>query len=114
MKTWLITAEAPIAGCEEHYVAYSENNPEELSDWDDIVLEITQELWDNYSWCLHLDDEEYDSEEERDEAYDQAWEDWSCDCSIYAEESSEEEILDIAPGGDVNAVEVVYDERKSS
>ena len=111
MKTWLITAIAPIAGCEEHYIAYSKENPETLPCWNDIVMEIIQELWDNYSWNLHLDDEEYDSEEERDEAYDQAWEDWKCDCSIYTEESSEEEIIDNAPGGDINALDIVYDER---
>jgi hypothetical protein len=114
MKVWLITATAPIAGCEEHYVAYTENNPESFPDWDDTVMSIVQELWDSYSWCLHLDDEEYDSEEERDEAYDQAWEDWRCDCDVYVEESSEEEVRDNAPGGDVNALEVVYDEREDS
>ena len=111
MKTWLITAIAPIAGCEEHYIAYSKENPETLSCWTDIVMEIIQELWDNYSWNLHLDDEEYNSEEERDEVYDQAWEDWKCDCSIYVKESSEEEIIDNAPGGDINALDIVYDER---
>lgn len=111
MKTWLIIAIAPIAGCEEHYIAYSKENPETLSCWNDIVMEIIQELWDNYSWNLHLDDEEYDSEEEKDEIYDQAWEDWKYDCSIYAKESSEEEIIDNAPGGDINALDIVYDER---
>ena len=40
MKTWLITAIAPIAGCEEHYIAYSKENPETLSCWTDIVMEI--------------------------------------------------------------------------
>lgn len=114
MKIWLITATAPVAGCEEHYVAYSEENPETLQCWDDIVMNIVQELWDSYSWCLHLDDAEYDSEEEETEAYDQAWEDWSCDCSICAEESSEEEVQDNAPGGDINALEVVYDGREDS
>ena len=84
MKTWLITAIAPIASCEEHYIAYSKENPETLSCWNDIVMEIIQELWDNYSWNLHLDDEEYDSEEE---------------------------IIDNAPGGDINALDIVYDER---
>ena len=114
MKTWLITATAPIAGCEEHYVAYSEENPETLSDWDDKVMEIIQDLWDSYSWCLHLDDEEYKSEEEEAEVYDQAWEDWSCDCEVYVEEASDDSIVDIAPGGDVNALEVVYDGRETS
>ena len=44
MKTWLITAEAPIASCEEYYVAYSKENPETLPWWNDIVMEIIQEL----------------------------------------------------------------------
>ena len=29
----------------------------------------------------------------------------------YSEESSEEEIIDNAPGGDINALDIVYDER---
>ena len=114
MKTWLVTASAPLCGTDTYYRAYSEVNPELSEDWDDICMNIIQELWDNYSWGLHLEDGEYESQEEEDEAYDQAWEDWRCDCSVCVEESSEEEILDIAPGGDINAVEIVYDERKSS
>lgn len=114
MKTWIITATAPLAGCEDHYIAYSEENPETLPDWNNIVTEIIQDLWDNYSWCLHLDDEEYESEEEEAEAYDQAWEDWNYDCEVHAEEASEASIIDIAPGGDVNALEIIYDERKDS
>ena len=112
IKTWLISATAPIAGCEEYYVAYSEENPETLPDWDDIVMEIIQELWDNYSWCLHLDDEEYETEEEETEAYDQAWEDWKCDCEVCVEEASQNDLEDIAPGGDINNIEIIYDERE--
>ena len=108
MKQWLITAEAPFCGTETHYIAYSEENPLGHSEVEDGII---QDLWDTYSYLLHIDDEEFDSEEERDEAWDQAWEDWRCDCSIYAEEATDEQIQDVAPGGDVNCLEIIYDER---
>ena len=111
IKTWLITATAPVAGCEEHYVVYSENTPEDLPGWDDFIINITQDLWDNYSWCLHLDDEEYESQEEEDEVYEQAWEDWKCDCNINVDEATEEDLKDVAPGGYIGALEIIHDER---
>jgi len=106
IKTWLIKASAPICGTDTDYIAYSEKNPEFSEDWDNICNFIIEDLWDNYSWCLHLEDEEYDSEEEENEAYDQAYEDWRCDCNIYVEEATEEDLED------VNAIEIVYDERE--
>lgn len=112
IKTWLIKASAPVCGTDTYYLAYSEDNPEYIKEWSDIEDQIIQDLWDSYSWCLHLDDEEYDSEEEEQEAYDQAYEDWKCDCEISVEEvESKEEIEDIAPGGDINSIEIVYDKR---
>lgn len=108
MKQWLITAEAPVCGTKTCYIAYSKENPLEHSEIED---EIIQDLWDNYSYLLHIDDDEFDSEEEREEAWDQAWEDWRCDCSICAEEATDEEILDNAPGGDVNCLEIIYNEK---
>ena len=112
IKTWLIKASGPICGTDTYYLAYSEDNPEYIEEWSYIEDKIIQDLWDSYSWCLHLDDEEYDSEEEKTEAYDQAWEDWKCDCEISVEEvESKEEIEDIAPGGDVDSIEIVYDKR---
>lgn len=112
IKTWLIKASAPVCGTDTYYLAYSEDNPEYLEDWVDMEIDIIQDLWDNYSWCLHLDDEEYDSEEEEQEAYDQAFEDWRCDCEIIVEEvESEEEIEEVAPGGDIESIDVIYDER---
>ena len=115
IKTWLISASAPICGTDTYYVAYSEVNPELLDNWyEDICINIIQKLWDNYSWGLHLDDEEYESEEEEKEAYDQAWEDWKCDCNIYVEEATKEDLKDVAPGGNINNIEIVYDERKDS
>lgn len=115
IKTWLITASAPICGTNTYYRAYSENNPELLDNWyEDVCMNIIQELWDNYSWGLHLEDEEYESQEEEDEAYKQAWEDWKCDCNIYAEEATEEDLKDVAPGGNIDNIEIVYDERNDS
>lgn len=116
IKTWLISASAPICGADIYYRAYSEVNPELLERWNDICDQIVEELWDNYSWGLHPEDEEYDSEEEENEAYEQAYEqayeDWKCDCNINVDEATQEDLEDVAPGGDVNSIEIVYDERK--
>ena len=112
MKTWLITASAPICGTDTYYVAYSEVNPELLDNWNDIWEYIVQNLWDSYSWGLCLEDEEYDSEEEEQEAFDQAWEDWKCDCDVNVDEATQEDLKDVAPGGNINNIEIVYDERK--
>lgn len=106
IKPWLITASAPLCGTDTYYVIYSECNPELLDVWNDITGGLTEELWDSYSWLLHLDDEDYDSEEEEAEAYDQAYEDWCCDCSFTAEEMDLE--LD-----NPEDYEVLYDERKN-
>ena len=86
-------------------------NPELSEAWIDICADIIQELWDNYSWGLHLEDEEYESEEEEQEAYDQAWEDWQCDCNINVDEATEKDLEDVAPGGNIEHIEIVYDER---
>ena len=111
IKTWLISASAPICGTDTYYLAYAEDNPEFSENWQDIENSIIEELWDNYSYLLHLDDEEYDSEEDEIEAYDQAYEDWRCDCEVHAEEATEEDLEDVAPGGDVKCIEIIYDER---
>lgn len=113
IKKWLITASAPICGTDTYYRAYSEVNPELLDNWhEDIYMNIIQELWDNYSWGLHLEDEEYESQEDEDEAYEQAWEDWKGGCGICVEEATEDVLKSYAPGGDIDAMEIVYDERK--
>lgn len=112
IKPWLISASAPICGTDTYYRAYSETNPELLEEWNYICENIIQELWDNYSWGIHIESEDYDSEEEEDEAYEQAWEDWNCDCNINVEEATKEDLEDVAPGGNVDNIEIVYDERK--
>jgi hypothetical protein len=112
IKTWLISTSAPVCGTDTYYVAYSETNPELLEEWDSICENIIQELWDSYSWTLHLEDDEYDSEEEEQEAYEQALEDWRCDCNISVDEVTQEDLEDIAPGGNIDDIEIVYDERQ--
>ena len=112
IKTWLISASAPVCGTDTYYCAYSEVNPELLENWNDICDDIIQELWDMYSWTLHLEDEEYESIEEEEEAYDQAFEDWKYDCSINVDEATQEDLEDVAPGGDINRIDIIYDERK--
>ena len=112
IKTWLISASAPVCGTDTYYCAYSEVNPELLENWNDIYDDIIQELWDMYSWTLHLEDEEYESIEEEEEAYDQAFEDWKYDCSINVDEATQEDLEDVAPGGDINRIDIIYDERK--
>ena len=111
IKQWLIHASAPICGTDVVYLAYSEEDPLCSEYTNDIEEYIVNTLWDMYSWALHLDDEEYESEEEREEAYEQAYEDWRCDCNIDVEEASDEEVYDNAPGGDIDNIEIIYDER---
>ena len=102
IKPWLITASAPIGGATEYYCAYSDGDP--LCDDDFPYSEIIDHLWNEYNLYLHLDEEEYDSEEEEEEAYDQAYEDWCCDCSFKSEEMD----LEVDNPEDY---EIVYDER---
>lgn len=107
MKQWLITADAPFCGTTTYYRAYCEEDP--LEKYPEIEDDIIQELWDNYSYLLNLEDEE----EDIDQAYEDAWESWKCDCSIYAEEATDKEFEMNAPGGDIDALEVLIDNRKN-
>ncbi len=109
MKKWLIKASAPFCGTDIYYRAYSEQNPLEACPdaWDTIV----EELWESYSHLLHLEDEDFESDEEREEALDQAYESWKEDCNIYAEEATDEDFEINAPGGELDALEIIYDER---
>lgn len=112
IKSWLVKASAPICGTEQYYCAFSKEDPLDYPDFP--YAEITEELWNNYSWMLHLEDEEYESEEEEQEAYDQAYEDWGCDCNFESEEMSVEDLQDYIPGGPTSKddlPEIIYDER---
>ena len=106
IKTWLITASAPICGTDTTYLAFCEDDPLEKENFP--YDEIIEDLWDNYSMYLNLDDEEYSSEEERDEAYEQAREDWNCDCSFESEELDDPDDLKEY----LESSDIIYDERK--
>ena len=109
IKSWLIKASAPFAGTEIYYRAYTEGYP--LDSHMDLYDEITEELWEKYSYLLHLEDEEYDSNEAREEAYNQALEDWDTDCNITAEEVTDEEMAEYSTDGNVESISIIYDER---
>ena len=106
IKTWLITASAPICGTDTIYLAFCEDDPlnKENFPYDEII----EDLWNNYSMYLHLDDEEYSSEEERDEVYEQAREDWNCDCSFESEELDDPDDLERY----LESSDIIYDERQ--
>ena len=115
MKTWLITTMAPFYGTEQHYAAYSEEDPVEsgkLDDW--FSNEETEYLWDMYSynWTDNIDDEDWTENYDTEEDYiDELYQSWKEQCSISSRECSEEELDDYVPGG-VGHLEVIYDERE--
>ena len=112
IKSWLVTVSTPFCGTEQYYCAFSKKDP---LDWPAFPYEeITDALWNEYSWMLHLEDEEYESKEEEQEVYDQAYEDWRYDCDFKSEEMSIEDLQDYIPGGPKSKddlPEIIYDER---
>ena len=113
IKSWLVTASAPFCGTEQHYCAFSEEDPLNCPGFP--YEEIIDDLWTSYSWLLNLENEEYESEEEEQEAYDQAYEDWKCECSMSSEEMSLEDLQNYSPGdpqSENNLPEIIYDERE--
>lgn len=94
MSVWLVTVSPPVVGCDEHYIC--REDPDEIEDWyDNFERELIEDSWIEYSWTLHLDDDEYESEEEYDEVYDEAYENWVQDTEVTWEEyESEEELKD--------------------
>lgn len=116
MKTWLITTMAPFYGTEQHYAAYSEEDPlltNELNEW--FWNEEVLHLWDMYSylWTDSIDDSEWENDFDTVEDYiaNDLFLAWEEQCSISADECSEEELDDYVPGG-VGHLEVIYDERE--
>lgn len=112
IESWLIKASAPICGTDTYYCAFSDGDP--LGSNNFPYNEITDELWDNYHHLLNLDDEEYESQEEEDEAYDQAYENWECDCSFSSDKMSLEEIQEYLPNGASINEYIIYDERNEN
>ena len=92
MSVWLVTVSPPIVGCDEHYLC--REDPNEIEDlYDNIELQLIEESWDQYSWTLHLEDDDYESEEEYEEACNEAYENWVEDTEIMWEEYESEEEL---------------------
>lgn len=111
IKSWLIKASAPFCGTDTYFTAFSDGDPLDAADFP--YEEIINDLWNDYSYLLHLD-EDYDSEEDYTEAQEQAYEDWGYDCNFSSEEMSLKELQDYIPGGptsDDDLPEIIYDER---
>lgn len=90
INTWLITYAAPFCGTDINCLAYCETDPLDREDFP--YEELTDELWDNFSYLLHLEDEEFDSEEEYEEIYENARESWNEDCTFESSLLDEDEI----------------------
>lgn len=103
INTWLITFTAPICGTDTNCLAYCETDPLDRGDFP--YEELTEELWDNYSYLLHLEDEEFDSEEEYIEILEQARENWNMDCTF------ESSLLDEDAVKEYEGYPVIIDER---
>lgn len=92
MSAWLVTVSPNVCGCDEHYISLED--PELREEWNVIEEELIDESWNNYSWTLHLDDEEYETEEEEDKAYTEANEEWRMDTDVFWEEWESKEAIE--------------------
>lgn len=92
MSAWLVTVSPNVCGCDEHYISLED--PESREEWNEIEEELIDESWNNYSWTLHLDDEEYETEEEEDKAYTEANEEWRMDTDVFWEEWESKEAIE--------------------
>lgn len=120
MKSWLIKTSAPFCGTDQYYGAYAEDE-DSLSDWlyENWFNEECQNLWDDYSYLGHYEDEwDEMSEEDKEEFYednydifiDYKYEEWCSDCGLSVSECPEDEFDDYAPAG--THLEIVYDGRQ--
>lgn len=117
IKPWLIKVSAPYSGTDTYYGAYSKLNPESELLSNGFYEEAVDDLWDNYSWAGHYDDQwESMSPEEKngfdnyDEFLDTIYDEWMSDCGISVTElPSDEKFTEYTPGG--VEIEIVYDER---
>lgn len=110
MKTWIVKVYCPYG--EEIFVAYAEENPidNELISRDKL-MEIYEDLWDNYGYIVveHTEADPDEDEEAYEEECDQLYDDFMCDTGAHAKEMSIEDIKLLTPGG--ADPEVIYDER---
>ncbi len=119
MKSFLVTTSAPFCGTDQHYRAYAEDEEDIYNflyaDWYD---EEVQNLWDDYSYLAHYEDEWEEMSDDEKAEYenynqflDDKYEEWSCDCELSVEECNEEDFADYVPGGK-GELEIVYDYRQ--
>lgn len=88
MSVWLVTVSPPVVGCDEYYLC--RKNPDEIENFERQLIE---ESWDQYSYTLHLEDDDYESEEEYEEICNEAYENWIEDTEVTLEEYESEEEL---------------------
>lgn len=120
MKSWLIETSTPFCGTSQYYGAYAEDE-DSLRDWlyENWFDEECQNLWDNYSYLGHYEDEwDEMSEEDKEEFYednydifmDYKYEEWCSDCGLSVSECPEDKFDDYAPDG--THLEIIYDGRQ--
>lgn len=93
---WLAVADYPslVQPTETEYIINSSVNPYKLEETHpEILEEIVQDCFDNYSYLDSPDEEDYDSEEEYLDAYD-CWEDETFDGIIVTYELIDKELLE--------------------
>lgn len=116
IKSWLIEMSSPFYGTDTYYGAYSKENPEIILYENGFFDEEANNLWEDYSWMGHYEDEwEGMDDEEKSEfgSYnifmDNKYEEWISDCNMVISECPEEKFKDYTPNG--CEIEIVYDER---
>ena len=92
MSAWLVTVSPNVVGCDEHYISLE--NPDERKDWMEIEAELIEESWMSYSWTLHLDDIEYENDEDEEKAYDEAYDEWVADTDVHWDEYDSQEAIE--------------------
>lgn len=116
IKSWLIEMSSPFYGTETYYGAYSKENPEIILTENGFFEEEANNLWEDYSYMLHLEDEWENMEDEEKSEFesfkdfvDYKYNEWISDCNMVITECPEEEFTDYTPNG--SEIEIVYDER---
>lgn len=112
MKTWLIVAYCPYAS--ETYMAYADENPEEELEEDGTFGSLLEDLWEGYNYIEfdNLENDLEDDEEISDEEYNEIYENWMANSRVDVKEATLDEITEHAPDGNLDYVEIIYDERK--
>lgn len=82
-RHWLVIAKYPCAQTAEEYeIVESDIDPLEYND--DLYEEMAESCFQSYSYLDRFDEDEYDSEEEYNEAYDEFYEDIKSQIDVFA------------------------------